>query len=372
MKKQAYGWILLALWGLLLTGAGSAWATEVGGLYKASVAVKDRSDAERRRASAEGFVQVLVRASGDSGIGQQDAVVTAIGSVDKYMMQYGYATRDGETGDPQPVLNMDFDGSAITEFLRRYGLPLWSSNRPPLLIWMAWEQELDRDLVSAEANPGAHQILQKEAARRGVTLAFPAFDSDDRSLVSIGDVWGLFPEPVLAASARYQTQSVLMARVKETASAIQINALFHLEGQKYTIDIKEADSARALHQLLDQVVDRMGAHYALVASSLGRQQLVLNVEGVDDLQDFAALTQYLDSVLAISLYRMHAMKADHAEFLLTLETGLDALRQVFRVDGRLVPSVVETPPIPDGGAAPASAPNEAPTGPVVIYYRWQG
>ncbi|MFZ5604329.1 MAG: hypothetical protein ACOY7J_17910, partial [Pseudomonadota bacterium] len=62
--------------------------------------------------------------------------------------------------------------------------------------------------------------------------------------------------------------------------------------------------------------------------------------------------------------------ADHAEFVLTLETGLDALRQVFRVDGKLVPSVVETPPIPDGVAAPA--PNEAPSGPVVIYYRWQG
>lgn len=370
MKKQAYGWILLALWGLLLTGTSPARATEVGGLYKASVAVKDRSDAERRRAFAEGFVQVLVRASGDSGIGQQEAVVTAIGSVDKYMMQYGYATRDGESGEPQPVLNMDFDGSAINEFLRRYGLPLWGSNRPPLLIWMAWEQELDRDLVSAEANPGAHQILQQEAVRRGVVLSFPAFDSEDRSRVSIGDVWGLFPEPVLAASARYQTQSVLMARVKETASAIQINALFHLEGQKYTIDINEADSARALHQLLDQVVDRMGAHYALVASSLGRQQLILNVEGVDDLQDFAALTQYLDGVLAISLHRMHALKADHAEFVLTLETGLDALRQVFRVDGKLVPSVVETPPIPDGVAAPA--PNEAPNGPVVIYYRWQG
>ena len=369
MKKQAYGWILLALWGLLLTGASSAWATEVGGLYKASVPVKDRSDAERRHASAEGFVQVLVRASGDSGIGQQEAVVTAIGSVDKYILQYGYATRDGESGEPQPVLNIDFDGGAITEFLRRYGLPLWGTNRPPLLIWMAWEQELDRDLVSAEANPGAHQILQQEAARRGVALAFPAFDSEDRTLVTIGDVWGLFPEPVLAASARYQTQSVLMARVKETASAIQINALFYLEGQKYTIDISEADSARALHQLLDQVVDRMGAHYALVTSSLGRQQLLLNVEGVENLQDFAALTQYLDSVLAISLYRMHALQADHAEFQLTLETGLDALRQVFRVDGRLVPSAVETPPIP---AAEGAEPNQAPSGPVVIYYRWQG
>ena len=383
MKKQAQGWVLVALWGLLLAMSSQAWAKEVGGLYKASVPVKDRSDVERKRASAEGFIQVLVKASGDSTIGQQDAVTAAMGNAEKFMLQYGYATRNGETGEPQPVLNVDFDGNAINEFLRRSGLPLWSSNRQPLLVWMAWEQELDRDLVSAEANPGAHQILQQEATRRGVSLIFPAFDSEDRSSVSIGDVWGLFPEPVLAASARYQTQSILMARVKESAGSIQINALFHLDGQKNSLDITETDSTRALHQLLDQVVDLMGAHYALVSSNQGRQQLILDVEGVDDLNDFAALTQYLDGVLAISLYRMNALKGDHAEFLLTLESGLDALRQVLRVDGRLAPVEEAAAPAATGSesagtmgeaaaSTPEQAPIQAPTGTVVIRYRWQG
>lgn len=366
-----------ALW---LALPGMAWATDVGGLYKSSVAVADRSDAERKRASGEGFVQVLVRASGDSSIGTQDAVVAALKGADRFMLQYGYDTRENEAGEPEVFLNMDFDGNGVNSFLRRAGLPVWSSNRPPLLVWMAWEQELDRDLVSESANPAVYQILQQEAVRRGVGLTFPLFDTEDRAKTSIGDVWGMFPEPVLAASARYETPAILMARVKETASALQITALLHLDGQKYSFEVKQADSASGLRQLLDQVVDRMGAHYALVSSNLGSQEVVLDVENVGSLQDFAALTQYLDSVMAISLYRLHAQRADHVEFLVTLESGLDALEQVFRVDRKLVPSTVDTPAIPASApaavdpAAPvaADAPNVAPTGPVVVHYRWRG
>ncbi|HVL00233.1 MAG TPA: hypothetical protein VM553_10495, partial [Dongiaceae bacterium] len=121
----------------------------------------------------------------------------------------------------------------------------------------------------------------------------------------------------------------------------------------------------------------------LVSSNQGRQQLILDVEGVDDLNDFAALTQYLDGVLAISLYRMNALKGDHAEFLLTLESGLDALRQVLRVDGRLAPVEEAAAPAATGSesagtmgeaaaSTPEQAPIQAPTGTVVIRYRWQG
>lgn len=373
--------VLCALW---LALPGLARASDVGGLYKASVEVADRSDAERKRASGEGFVQVLVRASGDSSVGTQDAVIAALKSADRYMLQYGYDTRENEAGEPQVFLNMDFDGNGVNSFLRRAGLPVWSSNRPPLLVWMAWEQELDRDLVSESANPAVYQILQREAVRRGVNLTFPLFDSEDRAKTSIGDVWGMFPEPVLAASARYETPAILMARVKETASALQITAMLHLDGQKYSFEVKQADSASGLRQLLDQVVDRMGSHYALVSSNLGSQEILLDVENVANLQDFAALTRYLDGVMAIGLYRLHAQRADHVELLVTLESGLDALEQVFRVDRKLVPATVETPPIPAATPAPAAdaaapavpaaeqQPNLAPTGPVVVHYRWRG
>lgn len=363
---------------LLAAGHAGAAVVEMPGLFKATVPVADRSDAERRRAQGEGLVEVLIRASGDSTIGNQDAVVAAAREADRYLLQYSYDTRPGADGEPQIVLKLDFDGAVLQGFLRRSGLPVWSSSRIPLLIWMVWEQELDRDGVNAASNPGAHQILQQEGKRRGVPLLFPAYDSEDQSHATLGDIWGLFPEPVLAASVRYDTPLVLMARVRETASAFQISALLHLDGQKQAFEIRQADSAAGLRQLLDRVADKMGDHFGLVASRQGGQQeVILEVARVNRLVDFAALTAYLDGVMPISLYRVQSVAGDHARFALLLDGGLEALEQVFRQEHRLVPALVETPPLPampvDGSQSDApAAPHQAPTGPVVIQYEWRG
>ncbi|MEZ5507069.1 MAG: hypothetical protein R3F38_14345 [Gammaproteobacteria bacterium] len=48
-----------------------------------------------------------------------------------------------------------------------------------------------------------------------------------------------------------------------------------------------------MRQLVDQVVDKVGAKYALVASDGAAEQIVLEVSAVDGLNDYAALTRYL-------------------------------------------------------------------------------
>ena len=55
--------LLVALWLCML--AGPLAARDVSGLYNASVAVKDRSPAERSRASAAALAEVLVKLTGN-------------------------------------------------------------------------------------------------------------------------------------------------------------------------------------------------------------------------------------------------------------------------------------------------------------------
>ncbi len=373
-------------------------AAEVKGLYQASVPVADRSENERKRAIAEGFQKVLVRVSGDSAVSAQDALTGAATSADRYVVQYGYETRSAQDSAAKPgiFLNVQYDPGGVNTLLGRNSLPLWSSNRPNILVWMAWEQGLDRELVNANTMPGPFQLLQGEGARRGVELTFPPFDPDDQSHVSLGDIWGMFPEPVMAASERYQTPVVVMAKVKESSSTVQINAMLQLDGQPYWFEVARSDTASALQQLMDQIVDKVGAHYAVVKSGDESQQVVLEVEGVTELKDFAALSRYLDSLLVINSYQTQRVKGSEVRFVLTLASGLDALEQSFRLDRKLKPAAIKpavpvaipeqaVPPAPPPGAAndvpatdsTASAPTEPAdvqpvAGPTIIRYQWRG
>lgn len=363
-----------------LLGPLSLWAAEVKDLYLVSIAVTDRSDAERQRAVAEGFQQLLVRVSGDSGVSAADVLAAADVSADRYVAQYGYETRaDSADSKGGIYLNVQYDPAAVHNLMLRSGLPLWSSDRPGILLWMAWEQGLDRELVNANSMPGPFRMLQDEAQRRGVAFRFPEFDADDQSLVSLGDIWGMFPEPVLSASRRYDTPVVVMAKVKESTRAIQINAMLQLDGQPYWFEVTRSDTAAALRLLVDRLVDKIASKYAVVSSSEGTQQWVLAVEGVRALKDYAALARYLDRLVAISQYQLQAVEGDQARFLLHLNTDLAALEQTFRLDGKLIvvePAPAARPPRSYAGepAQPGVAP-EAPVMPVtpnMIRYQWRG
>ena len=62
-------------------------------------------------------------------------------------------------------------------------------------------------MLPSSKGRAALRMLQAEAKRRGVAFRFPEFDADDQSQVSLGDIWGMFPEPVLAAmSQRFEDQ----------------------------------------------------------------------------------------------------------------------------------------------------------------------
>lgn len=395
MKKSAQALYTLVIAAFLMMTAGLVQAAQVKGLYQASVPVEDRSDAQRKRAVADGFVEVLVRVSGDSSVAFQEAVQSAQGSAERYVVQYGYETRsESVAGSAGVYLNIQFDANGINNLLRRNSLPLWSSNRPRILVWMAWEQGLDRELVNSNSMPGPFQMLQDEARRRGVSLRFADFDADDQALVSLGDIWGMFPEPVLAASQRYQTPVVLMAKVRESATAIQINAMLQLDGQPVWLEVARGDVASGVRQLVDQVVDKVGAKYALVASAGAAEQVVLDVSAVDGLNDYAALSRYLDSLLAITTYRMHLVDGNRIRFLVTPASGLDALEQTLRVDRKLVPvedapaqepvvvpaepaaePVLDAPEASMDDAAIAVEPQpatETAPAPVVVRYRWRG
>src|SRR5699024_2987444 len=112
-----------------------------------------------------------------------------------------------------PELIARFDEQSLRRALARAGIPVWQTERPPVLVWFAFDSGDEQELVNADAGPQPREALRAAVARLGIPVIFPLLDLQDRQHVHYSDVVGGFSEPVLAASRRYSTELVLMLRV---------------------------------------------------------------------------------------------------------------------------------------------------------------
>lgn len=374
-----------------------SYGVEVDSLYRVSVKVDDRSEAERNRAVKEGFSQVLVKTSGSSKVAGRAQLASERNKANRYLIQFGYESRELPSQDlDQPetaiYLNLEYDPAAINQLLRRLGLPIWASNRPQMLLWAAVDQGSGRRLLGANSRSQVRSWVENLAQDRGLPLALPLMDSRDSNQISTGDVWGMFQKQINSASQRYSPDVVLVAKLRQTRSSAQISAMLLLENQQFWFDQSGNDFYTVVAQIMNQVSDKVAETYAVVSSAGNQgQKVLLQVSAVDQLADFAALSSYLEGVLAIRQAQVQRVRGDIVQYLITLESNEDALRQSFRLDKRLAPQAFQpvfvepTPEQSDADTTPESKeggdpalidaqPDQAPAQPVLptLSYKWQG
>ena len=161
-------------------------AVEVEGLYDVSVLVGSQSAAQRRAASQDALAEVIVRVAGQSSLLQERQIQQLLQNPNQYLISYSYRSTDQEIYDDQnstqaaQQLHLSFDGAAIGEYLKNNGFPVWSENRPQILVWWVTEENGDRFLVNAESMPEVAQLILANGHRRGLALDFPLLDIQER------------------------------------------------------------------------------------------------------------------------------------------------------------------------------------------------
>ena len=339
----------LTLLVLLLVVAQKLDAVTLENLYQAEVLSDSQSDAQRRIDASEGLSQVLMRVSGRSDILQNPVIVAALKTPEQYYSEFSYARveagNDEAAALPQPgldplpaetprqVMRIRFAPSLIAKILREADLPVWGSNRPSVLSWMAIDDESGRQVLG-EANPSLFAKTLNQAARaRGVPLLLPLWDLEDSRGVSSSEIWGRFLGRIEAASKRYSPDKILVFRA-ESEFSNQWRGDWSLgEGGQWRSGTVYGESqAQLATALVGVLASVLSEQYAVTST---RSEVRLTVEGITEIQDYAEVSRYLEGLTQVMSVQPIRILTDMVEFKLRSEGEVQQIIDVIALDRKL-------------------------------------
>lgn len=329
------------LWGrvLLLLAIGAVWSTvlfsatataaRVTDLYAASGVLPAESESPLADAFNEALGKVLVKVTGRRDAAAPDYLVTLFPDPAQLVQQYRREDRE--------TIWARFDRNAIKRVLDGAGQPVWGADRPVILVWLALDAGRGRrSILRAESAADALPIRTDEALTfdmeqldevriviveaaeaRGMPVLLPLVDAEDLSRLSFAELWGDFGDPVMAASARYGADAVLIGRAR--GQRVRWTLLQGDERIDWQGSLADGPNATA---------DWLGGRLATYADSAGK--IRLSVAGVNSLEDYGVLTSYLNSIAVVESFEVSRVNGDHIEFDVTVRGDADRLMRAMR------------------------------------------
>ena len=304
-----------------------ALAVEVPALFAAEVPLDEQSDDPRNDAYEAALRAVLLRVSGSDLVQDEERVTELFPLAASYVTQF----RPGE----EDSLWVAFDGQAIEKVLRNAGHTVWGKDRPLTLVWLAvdWGQG-ERELIgsddperlpdearSIDRNKLLRERMLEIAERRGLPLLFPLLDTIDLQSVTFSDIWGGFDEPIIAASERYEVNSILIGRIRPSSRG--------RENWSYYFGNDERSWNGPPEAIVAEVADLLAAEFA-VGGNAPIETVELTVSGIVSVEAYGGLQQLLSGITLIESYRVTQVAGDRVTFSVDIRGGAERLRRALR------------------------------------------
>ena len=330
MRGRSLLWAMVLL---IVTAVTPAMARD--DLQEATVPVADRGAEARTAAVKAALVDVLTRLSGDPEIASKPVAKSLLGDPSRYLQQYQYEG-GGAAGDL--YLRAGFAAAPLEAALRKQGLALWGRDRPAVLVWIAVDDGQKRYLLGSEdATDPLLTELQAAARRQDLQLVLPLLDLEDQSKVTLTAVNEGDLDALAAASERYQPQAVLLGGLQSTADGWRGRWALRHAGSDSRWEAGAAPLPALLDQSLMPVVGKLVVRAPAVASDAPPARLLIRIEGVTGLQDYARVDQYLRELPPVRRAELLLVQGQYVEYMVDVQGGATGWSEVVKAGGMLEP-----------------------------------
>lgn len=346
-------------------------ASTVSDLYAAGVPVSSQSDQARADALHKALAQVIVKVTG-SRAAPDDAQVSAIISHPRqYLQAYRYqrhvpqANESAFGAGSAAILDLwaQFDRQALDQALRQAGEPIWGGERPATAVWIAFEQNGQRQIVSAETGGDVLTSVQQAAQARGLPVIFPLMDIEDQSHVNFSDIWGGFADPVVQASQRYHPDAVLIGRI-DASGVDPAHWVLVSGGQTTEWDGVSGTPAQVADAAIQHLGDVYAATFVIKTGAQTIPALQVVVSGVNNLEAYGKVLGYLHALSAVEAVEPTRIAGDTVTFTVTAQGTVTDLKQTIGLGAMLKiddTAAMTQPAVASAGTAPAP----------VLHYQYQ-
>ena len=268
-------------------------AATVQGLYSVTVPLDPSAREPAAAAQQAAMAVLLVRITGNRGAALDPAAQPLLAAPREYVNSSGEL--------PGGLYRVEFRRGPVESALMSLGMRVWGPERPLTLLWVGVDDGVGgRALLGANettelgggVTPAARAMLKTvrdeislAAEERGLPIALPLLDLEDLSAVTFPDIAGGFDDRILAASARYRADAVLIGVVRPGVFGNEVDWLF----------VNGFERARlppgAVRGGLDAAADRFAADLATLG---GASLTSLTVHDVQSSADYARVMSYLE------------------------------------------------------------------------------
>jgi len=303
-------------------------------LYEVDVPVANQGADERTEAARVGLATVLTRITGEDDLTGFDAVAEALRTPERYFIGYEYRT--GTTPEVPLLVRLSFAPDAVRGLASGNGLPLWSSNRPTVIAWVAVDAGGERRVLGAGDGHSLGAALIAHARDRGIELTLPEMDPEDVLELPTDDVWNRDWDALRTASAPYGGDTVLAGRVTRSSTGRWIaDWVYQYATDQVAFALETGTPEAAAVGAADAVAQVLAGAYAVAAAP--NEDLALQVDGVDGVEAYAAMLAYLGHLDYVDGVQVDQVRRDAVWLHVRTRTPWPQLEELFALDGRLVP-----------------------------------
>jgi len=326
--------------------ASSSFAVRVNGLYETQVPVASQSSALRQPALKQALTQVLVKLSGNSAAVKISSIAELLAKPEEALLSYSYEDGTLANGDDSLFLHAQFDPKVLQNTLEMAGQSVWGRNRPLVLIWLTYHKNQEvPQILSATSENFIDAEVKHDAQLRGLPILFPILDLKDMQVISAEAIENQNMAEIQQASTRYGSDAILAANLTQDATGTY-NATWTLlaQGKTTTWTNSAEDMSSLLKTGIDAVTDDLAEKYGVVTANSEQNQVQLTVINIQNLSGYAAVTEYLKSLLPVKQVELQQISPMALVYNVKVVGGEMGLQKALSLDHRLNPVTV-TPSI---------------------------